>query len=122
MEELNSYFQLLGENLEENEITEWLDSDSTDKGYSQLTDDEIIAEVTGQSNSESVASDDEEDAVIIQESTCNTISHGQALQMFDTCISWLQQQDEVSVTTYLCYVIYESWQLENDLAHLDKVV
>ena len=90
VEELHSYFQLLGENVEENEITEWLDADSTDRGYSQLTDDEIIAEVTGQSNSESVASDD---PVIIQESTRSTISHGEALQMFDNVISWLRQQD-----------------------------
>ena len=97
MEELHSYFQLLGEDLEEKEITEWLDADSTDRGYSQLTDDEIIAEVTGQSNSESVATDDEEDPVIIQESTRSTISHGEALQMFDNCIFWLRQQDEVSV-------------------------
>ena len=56
--------------------------------------------------------------MIIQESTCNTISHGQALQMFDNCISWLQQQDEVSAYDLSMLHDRYSWQLENDLPHL----
>ena len=99
MADIQSCFQALGKNLDENEISEWLDADSTDRSYSHLTDDEIIAEVTGQSNTESIASDDEDDPVIIHQvsSSASTISQGEALHMFDNCICWLQHQDEASV-------------------------
>ena len=40
-----SYFQMLGQDLNESETAEWLNEDCADNGYAHLTDSEIITEV-----------------------------------------------------------------------------
>ena len=91
---------MLGEDLDVSEISEWLQADTSDKGYRHLSDAEIIAETISQPPHNSVSSDDETEAAAEQgagsSSSTPSISHGHAVKMFDSCIAWLQQQDEAS--------------------------
>ena len=45
MDEYHSLFQVLGEDLEESDIGEWLQADVNDKGYAHLSDAENISQV-----------------------------------------------------------------------------
>ena len=46
VQEFQSYFQVLWQDLDENEINEWLQTDTGDKGYKHLTDADIITQTT----------------------------------------------------------------------------
>ncbi len=45
MDEYHSLFQVLGEDLEESDIGEWLQADANDEGYAHLSDAENISQV-----------------------------------------------------------------------------
>ena len=97
MEDYQSYFQLLGHDLGENDIDEWLQADASDRGYEHLCDEEIVASVTHDPASQEHYSDEETETT--EPGTTHdtaSISHGQAVKMFDSCITWLQVQDEAS--------------------------
>ena len=63
--------------------------------YEHLSDAEIIVEVTSQLTQ--VISNDEGDSTIepFGDSSCTSvsISYGEAVKMFDSCITWLQLQE-----------------------------
>ena len=67
-------------------------------GYEHLSDVEIIVEVTSELIHDD--SDDEGDTATepFGNSSCASvsISHGEAVKMFDSCITWLQLQEEAS--------------------------
>ena len=92
--EFHSHFQVLGEDLEESDIREWLQADENDRGYSHLSDAEIISQVM---SSHSLDTDDDTETGAESEPSCPLIPHGHAVKMFDSCIAWLQQQDGASV-------------------------
>ena len=75
-----------------------MQTDSGDRGYEHLSDAEIIVEVTRQLTQD--VSDDEGDSALepFSDSSCASvsISHGEAVKMFDSCITWLQLQEEAS--------------------------
>ena len=87
-EDFHSIFGMLGHDLPDSEIMEWLEADKNDRGYTHMTDDEIVAEVTQEGEQ------DQEDEV---SQTVPSISNGDAMRMFDDCLQWLQQQDEANV-------------------------
>ena len=64
-------FNLLGHNVSESDITEWLQADDTDHGYAYLSDDEIVTAVVEESEEES---DNDEDET------------NKAIMMFDRCL------------------------------------
>ena len=74
-------FEMLGHNLAEEEVCEWLLSDKHDMGYAHLTDDEIVSNVIHAEDEDS-ASDDE---ATTKETEASSISH--------VYICWLQQQE-----------------------------
>ena len=82
---------------------EWLQADANDNGYSHLSDVEIISQVM---SPHSLDTDDDTETVVEPEvePPCPLIPHRHAVKLFDSCIAWLQQQDEATVvcTTYPC--------------------
>ena len=86
---------MLGHNLDENDIDEWLQADASDRGYEHLSDEEIVASVTQaqESTSQEHHSDDETETTEPMTSCDTAISHGQAVKMLDSVIDWLQVQD-----------------------------
>jgi len=97
VEEFQPFFQALGQEVDEGEISEWLQSDNGDRGYEHLSDTEIITEVTSEHIHDN--SDDEIDDPTEEEGpipTPNSITHTEAVTMFDSCINWLQSQSEAN--------------------------
>ena len=98
VEEFQSFFKVLGQEIDENEVCKWLQTDSGDRGYDHLSDAEIIVEVTSEPTQD--VSDDEGDSAIepFGDSSCASvsISHGEAVKMLGSCITWLQLQEEAS--------------------------
>ena len=98
VEEFQSFFKVLGQEIDENEVSKWLQTDSDDRGYEHLSDAEIIVEVTSQLTQN--VSDDEGDSATERfgDSSCASVSvsHGEAVKMLDSCITWLQLQEEAS--------------------------
>ena len=92
------YLQVLGENLNVSDINEWLQSDDNDKGYEHMNDAKVIAAVTGQDSTQFEEDTEEGTHAEKESSTSSTIciSNGQALQMFNDCIPWFQQQEEAT--------------------------
>ena len=92
VEEFHSFFEVLGQELDESEVGEWLQADVGDRGYEHLSDAEIIVEVTSELTQD--ISDDETDSATepFSDYSCASvsISHGEAVKMFDSCIPWLQ--------------------------------
>ena len=90
---------MLGQDLDQNESGEWLQINNSDRGYEHLSDADIIAEITHEPQQQD-SSDDETDTITepLSDSSCtsNVISHGQAVKMFDSCIAWVQLQEEAS--------------------------
>ena len=73
VEEFQSFFNVLGQ-IDENEVGEWLQTDSGDRGYEHLSDAEIIVEVTSEPTQD--VSDDEGDSAIepFGDSSCASVS------------------------------------------------
>ena len=92
--EFQSLFQQLGHILSEDEVSEWLTSDLHDNGYLHISDDGIVSSVIEQHEESDEESDCEAN---LQDSAASTISHSTAVNAFDQCLSWLRQQEEVSV-------------------------
>ena len=66
--------------MSETEITEWLQFDNNEKGYGHLTDEEIVAEVMNNVDSET---EDHEEILIDSEPSGDIyVSHNDALRMF----------------------------------------
>ena len=80
--------------MNETEITEWLQFDNNEKGYGHLTDEEIVTEVTNHVDSENEGN--EEISMDSEPSGDIYVSHSDALRMFDSCITWLLQQEEAN--------------------------
>lgn len=96
--EFQSYFQVLEQELDESDIGEWLQADTSDNGYAHMSEAEIISQVISPKSHDS---NDETEAVAehgddSSASSSPLIQHGHAVKMFDSCIAWLQQQDEAS--------------------------
>ena len=88
-------FQSMGHALSEDEVTEWLNNDQNDPGYEHLHDDEIVSRVLGGDDTVDICEDDgdnEEEPDVV---AC-PVTHAQAMDMFEKCITWLQYQPEAS--------------------------
>lgn len=83
-------FQRLGQELDESDVSEWLAEDATDVGYEHLDDAGIVAHVL-HGDRVLYESDDEMDTPVV----C-PISHGDAIDLFDKCLTWLYDQPEAS--------------------------
>lgn len=75
-------------NIDTNKLSEWLSSDWNDTGCETLTDMEICDLVTGPQ----IDSEDDSD----QEQPC-PVSHSEAAEMLEQCLTWLEHQQEASV-------------------------
>ena len=105
IEEFTSLFQILGQTLSEDEVSDWLQTDQYDMGYTHLTDNEIVSSVINTNESED---DSDTDEATLE--TVSSVSHTSALKMFDGCIKWLQEQEEA------CMYNIQSLQELRDLA------
>ena len=80
---------MLGQEIDESEVGQWLQADVGDRGYEHLSDAEIIVEVTSELTQD--ISDDETDSATepFRDSSCASvsISHGEAVKMFNSCIT-----------------------------------
>ena len=81
-------FGRLGHTLSAEDVTEWLTCNKNDPGYCHLSDEEIISSVIQQTEADESGDDGE---------VATKITHALAVQMFDGCIEWLQQQEEASL-------------------------
>ena len=82
--------------LSEEDVFNWLNSDSNDPGFKVYSDDEICEVVTQESSGNNEANEDDEDEDDEVEEMC-PITHGAAADMFDKCLQWLQHQPEASL-------------------------
>ena len=88
-------FQQMGQDLTEQDIRDWLWADRDDLGYEHLDDDGLVNHVAGSSNDEVDGDDESDDGDPSEISTTEpAISHRDAVEMFDKCITWLQCQPE----------------------------
>ena len=62
-EEFTSLFHMMGDDLTQDELSDWLQSDMHDRGYAHLSDDEIVANMTMESPHDSDDSDTDETEV-----------------------------------------------------------
>jgi hypothetical protein len=92
--EFQALFQRLGQRLSEDEVSEWITSDLHDQGYVHLSDDEIISSIVHQDEEVEEESDNENTP---QDEGALKVSHSTAVQLFDQCLLWLQQQEETSL-------------------------
>ena len=72
--EFHSYFQMIGQNVDEREINEWLQADTSDMGYEHLSDAEIIAEAISLPITDAVCSNDETETVAMDSSSSSSSS------------------------------------------------
>lgn len=93
MEEFQTLFNHMGQELSEEDVSEWLASDQHDRGYKHLNDDEIVASIVNENDEE-----EEEEELSSEDSQESTqISHSAAVSMFDGCLEWLLHQKEASL-------------------------
>ena len=78
-DEYHSFFQVLGEDLEESDSGEWRQADADDNGYAHLGDAKILLQVI-----DDVTGTVDEPEV---EPSCPLIPHGHAVKTFDSCIA-----------------------------------
>ena len=85
---------MLGQDVDESEIDEWLQTDTNDRGYEHLNDAEIIAEAISLPTSDAVCSDDETETVAMHSSSSSSsssstpsITHGNSVKMLDNCLA-----------------------------------
>ena len=84
-------FQELGYNMNEDEISIWLNSDRNDPGFQIMTDDEICDYVTSEADHQ----DNEDGESEELNSTC-PISNSHAAHMLEKCLVWLEHQPEAN--------------------------
>ena len=78
----------IGMCLSQADVDEWLASDSNDVRREHLDDAEIVQLVLGESEDDNTRSDDEE---------CEPpATHKSAMEMLNSCITWLQIQPEAT--------------------------
>ena len=82
--------------LEEEDVLDWLEQDRNDQGYRVYTDDEIC-EVVQLENSETGEDDVDQSDDDVDSSEGCTISHGAAADMFEKCLKWLEFQPEANM-------------------------
>ena len=116
-------FNIVGQDINETEISEWLETDVTDKGYAHLTDQEIIKKVTNHNDSESEVDEDiTTDLELDSVPVCTTlVSNSDAMTMFDGCITWLHQQKEANA--YNLSIFHEIRELaaKKRLSNLNQI-
>ena len=83
---------MIGQDLNETEINDWLYADEHDMGYSHLNDDAIVALAMGETDQQGEKDSDEAEQLITSQ-----VPHGVAVRMFDECLKWLEEQEEASV-------------------------
>ena len=83
---------MLGQDLNEIEINDWLRADEHDMDYSHLNDDGIVALAMGETDQQGEMNGDEAD-----QHMTSRVPHGVAVRMFDECLKWLEEQEEASV-------------------------
>ena len=93
--EFQSLFEELGFELNDEEISEWLDSDSSNTGVQIYSDAEICDMVTAKTSAEENAESEEEEGVDL-EKKC-PVSHSEAAHYFEQCMTWLEHQPEATV-------------------------
>ena len=83
--EIEGMFQQLGseEGNSWQSPSEWMSEDSGDPGYQLLTDNEIVAQVSGEADLSASESEDEQDPG-------PTVSHAQAHEAFGIALQWLE--------------------------------
>ena len=85
-------FDEQGMELTVDEVEEWLQSDTSDRGYTHLNDDEIIATVLNE-----LEGDEAEETEPDSTPQTKNMSHSEAIKMFDGCMQYLQEQNEDTV-------------------------
>ena len=83
-ESIEALAKKIDPSLSDEDITNWMQQDSSDPGYQLMSDDEIIQQVTDPSPEEGADMDDDEDSA--EQTT--TISSGQAAEMLEQCLKW----------------------------------
>lgn len=94
---INDLVSMLSEiniSVTEPEVIEWLENDGP--GYEHLSDQNIVEHVTNQDNPTDDISDEEgEISMPVVNQKC-PVSHKNAMDAFDTCLTWLRFQEESS--------------------------
>ncbi|KFM75025.1 Jerky-like protein, partial [Stegodyphus mimosarum] len=85
-----------GENVDAENIKEWLECDVNEPGFERLTDDEIVKKARGDTKNEGERSESEEEPTVQMRKT-----HEAALQQVDGLLSYLEEQDDAELTEKL---------------------
>ncbi|XP_064421026.1 jerky protein homolog-like [Latimeria chalumnae] len=83
------------ENVDNENIEQWFEVDSTEPGYEVLTDSEIVRRVQGQAD---ISENEEEQTELIPE---RHICHASALEWTENLLDYLEQQDDTLLSEKL---------------------
>jgi uncharacterized protein YehS (DUF1456 family) len=81
-----------GENVDEENINEWINYDANDPGFERLSDEQIVSGALG-TVSESEGKEEENDEV----NEVKRVSHEAALKHIDGIIKYLEEQDDTTL-------------------------
>ena len=81
----------LDSNLQDKDISNWLNVDSDDQGYQLLLDEEIVQQVTSQQPEDTLEEEDEA-------KDSNIPRSGEVTEMLDRCLLWYERQPESSAS------------------------
>ena len=107
--ELCEALQLIVPEGDESDISDWLHTDENDKGYAQLTNQEIVESVldSAAQESEDVNLDSDDNVFTVSE-PC-PVSHSEAVASLDKSLVWLQ--DQVECNTYNLSLLQSLWEI-----------
>ena len=92
------------------EIQTWLENDEQDPGFQLLTEEEICAAVTLNTQEDNVSDESDEDESSV--TTQCPVSHSSAAYMLDKSLQWLEHQPEPTVHNVT--VLRELWNLASN--------
>ncbi len=101
MEEFQTLFNHIGQELSEEDVSEWLTSDQHDRGYKHFNDDEIVASIVNEN-------DEEEEELSIEDSQESTqISHSAAVSILTDALNGFYTRRKPLFTMLEFFVNYE---------------
>ena len=78
------------EGLSTSDVEDWLNADDELPTSPQLSDEQILASVVGQSSVEDESSDEEDESQDEQ-----TVTNNEAVEYFKMCLTWMERQNNV---------------------------
>ena len=97
----------LDSNLQDEDISKWINGDADDQGYQLLSDEETIQQVTIQQPNDTPDHHEEDEAEDSKVANSGEVAEdstvpnsGEVVEMLDKCLLWYEQQEESTYTFF----------------------